>query len=111
MQTDISSKASVTELHSVETNLKNQIDNKASEMDLQTLKVRWSLLLFLQNKFNGKSYFLQTEVSSKASVTELDSVKTNLKNEIDSKASEIALQTLKVRDCIYSFYRIQIGKC
>ena len=31
MQTDISSKASVTELHSVETNLKNQIDTKMNK--------------------------------------------------------------------------------
>jgi hypothetical protein len=47
---------------------------------------------------------LQSDVSSKASVTELDSVKTNLKNQIDSKASEMDLQTLKVRDCISFFF-------
>ena len=46
---------------------------------------------------------LQSDVSSKASVTELDSVKTNLKNQIDSKASVMDLQTLKVRDCISVF--------
>jgi hypothetical protein len=43
---------------------------------------------------------LQSDVSSKASVTELDSVKTNLQNQIDSKAREMDLQALTVRDCI-----------
>merc|ERR1712008_424521 len=86
LKTEVSSKASVTELHSVETNLKNQIDSKASEMDLQTLK---------------------TEVSNKASVTELHSVETNLQNQIDTKISKMVCSTdspgyhLFGKKCIY----------
>jgi hypothetical protein len=50
LQTNLSSKASVTELDSVETSLKNQIDSKSSEMDLQTLKVRGSFSIFKEFK-------------------------------------------------------------
>ena len=49
LQSDVSSKTSIAELNSLETNLQNQIDTKASEMDLQTLKVRDCFSLFLQN--------------------------------------------------------------
>jgi hypothetical protein len=81
----------------VETSLKNQIDTKASEMDLQDLKVGDCIFYFYRIKINDKSYLLQVDVSSKASVTELDSVETNLQNQMDSKSSEMDLQTLKVR--------------
>ena len=50
---------------------------------------------------------MQTEVSSKASVTELDSVETNLQNQIDTKISRMACPTdspgyhLVGNKCIY----------
>ena len=105
MQTDVSSKASVTKLNSVKTNLKNEIDSKASEIALQTLKVRDCIYSFYRIQISAKSYIFQTDISSKASVTELDSVKTNLKNQIGSKASEIDLQTLKVRVSFFPFLK------
>ena len=93
MQTDLSSKASVTELHSVETNLKSQIDSKASEMDLQTLKVRDCIYYFYRIQINGKSYFFQTDISGKASLTELHSVETNLQNQMNTKITKMACPT------------------
>jgi hypothetical protein len=105
LQTDVSSKASVTKLNSVKTNLKNEIDSKASEIALQTLKVRDCIYSFYRIQISGKSYFLQTDISSKVSVTELDSLETTLKNQIDSKASEIDLQTLKVRRSFFPFLK------
>ena len=48
LQSDVSSKTSIAELNSLETNLQNQIDTKASKMDLQTLKVRDCTFLFIE---------------------------------------------------------------
>ena len=48
LQSDVSSKTSIAELNSLETNLQNQIDTKASEMDLQILKVRDCTFLFIE---------------------------------------------------------------
>ena len=84
------------------------MDSKASEMDLQDLMVRDCISFFLRIQINGKSYFFQNDVSSKASVAELNSVETNLKNQIDAKASEMDLQTLTVRGSFSLFSEFKL---
>jgi len=97
------------ELQSVKLNLQNQINSKASEVDLQTVKVDvsskasiaelHSVKTNLENQINSKAsemdlQTLTTDLSKKASVIELHSAETNLKNQINSKASKMDLQTM-----------------